>query len=175
MASSVVVPNIHRIANYGPELAQALIDVATAAKADIDANVTASISATTPENVGAAGSAGVSTDVSASDHVHADPNRAAAGANLTDTATQTIQITGGTWRKLPTLGQGGTLTLGTVGAVAGDQIEITRTDTSAFTYAVVNGGTGAGTLLTFPASKIGSAKFQFDGTDWALRSVGYQP
>lgn len=96
------------------------------------------------------------------------------GTDLTDTSTQTIQATEGTWRRLPTLGQGGTLTLGVVGVAKGDQIEITRTSTSANTYAVVNGGGGAGTLFTFPVSKIGSAKFQFDGTNWLLRSVGYQ-
>lgn len=96
----------------------------------------------------------------------------AAGTDLTDTATQTIQSSQGDWRKLPVLGQGGTLTLGTTAAVAGDQITITRTDVSAFTYAIVNGGAGAGTLLTMPVSKICSAKFQFDGTNWALRDLG---
>ncbi len=112
--------------------------------------------------------------MSAVDKKFLDGVHSAAGTNLTDTATQTIQITAGTWRKLPTLGQGGTLTLGTTGAVAGDQIEITRSDTSAFTYAIVNGGAGAGTLYTMAVSKIGCAKFQFDGTNWALRSFGVQ-
>lgn len=172
MASSVVVPLFDQIANYQPALAKALVDVAAAAKLDIDNNVTASLSDDAPEDVGAAADEGVSADASRADHVHADPNRAAAGTNLTDTSTQTIQATQGTWRKLPTLGQGGTLTLGTVGAVAGDQIEVTRTDTSAFTYAVVNGGAGAGTLFTFPVSKSGFATFQFDGTNWALRRMG---
>ncbi len=106
------------------------------------------------------------------DKLYLDRSHAAAGTNLTDTSTQIIAITGGGWRKLPTLGQGGVLTLGTTGAVAGDQIEITRSDTSAFTYAVVNGGTGAGTLFSMPVSKMCCAKFQFDGTDWALRSFG---
>lgn len=103
-----------------------------------------------------------------------DGDSGPAGTNLTDTASQTIQITdtNGRWRKLPTLSQNGTLTLGTTGAVAGDQIEVTRTATGAFTYAIVNGGPGAGTLATFPASKVASAKFQFDGTNWALRSIG---
>lgn len=108
------------------------------------------------------------------DKLYLDRSHAAAGTDLTDTATQSIAITGGGWRKLPLLGQGGTLTLATTGAVAGDQIEITRSDAHAFTYAIVNGGTGAGTLYTMAASKIGCAKFQFDGTDWALRSFGVQ-
>ncbi len=106
------------------------------------------------------------------DKLFLDRSHAAAGTNLTDTSTQSIAITAGGWRKLPTLGQGGTLTLATTGAVAGDQIAITRTDTSTFTYAIVNGGIGAGTLVTLPVSKVASAMFQFDGTDWALRSVG---
>ncbi len=96
-----------------------------------------------------------------------------AGTALTNTASQTIQVTEGQWRKLATLGQNGTLTLGTTGAIAGDRIEITRNSTDAFTYAVVNGGAGAGTLVTFPVSKAGSAVFQFDGTNWAVRSYGY--
>jgi hypothetical protein len=97
---------------------------------------------------------------------------APAGTALTDTSTQTIQYSEGSWRQLPTLGQGGTLTLGTTGAVAGNQITITRTSTSANTYAIVNGGGGAGTLLTMPVSKICTAMFQFDGTNWALRQMG---
>ena len=116
----------------------------------------------------------VAGQMSAADKKFLDSTHSAAGTNLTDTSTQTIQVSGGGWRKLPTLGQGGTLTLSTTGAVAGDQIEITRTDTSAFTYAIVNGGGGAGTLYTMAASKIGCAKFQFDGTNWALRSFGVQ-
>lgn len=94
------------------------------------------------------------------------------GTALTDTATQTIQSSEGSWRQLPTLGQGGTLTLGTTAAVEGDTIQITRTDTSAFTYAIDNGGVGAGTLITLPASKVASAKFYFDGTNWALKELG---
>lgn len=97
---------------------------------------------------------------------------AAAGASLTDASSQTIQIAGGSWRKLPTLSQNGTLTLGTTGAVDGDQIEITRTSVSAFTYTVVNGGAGAGTLYTMSAGVVDFAKFQFDGTNWSLRSFG---
>lgn len=98
---------------------------------------------------------------------------AAKGADLTDAAA-TIVIGGGTWRVLPasTLSANRVLTLGTTGAVAGDKIEVTRLDTGAYTYAVANGGVGAGTLVTLAASKVASATFQFDGTNWALRTVG---
>jgi len=100
----------------------------------------------------------------------------AAGANLTDTGTQSIDIAGGSWRKLPTLGQNGALTLATTGSpVAGDKIKVTRSSTSAFTYAVINGGGGAGTLFTFPQSVSGFAVFQFDGTNWALQDFGILP
>jgi hypothetical protein len=102
------------------------------------------------------------------------PKSLGAGVALTDTATQTIQITGGNWRTIPTLGQGGTLTVGTTGAVAGDELTITRTSTDAQTYAIVNGGTGAGTLVTMPNSKINFADIQFDGTNWALKRTGAQ-
>lgn len=110
-----------------------------------------------------------SGQMSAADKKFLDSTHSAAGANLTDTATQSIQVSGGSWRKLPTLSQGGTLTVATTGAVAGDQMTITRTSTHAFSYAVVNGGSGAGTLFTFPASKSGFLDIQFDGTDWALK------
>ena len=110
--------------------------------------------------------------MSSADKTTLDNSHAAAGADLTDAASQTIQITAGAWRKLPTLSQNGVLTLGTTGAAAGMQLEVTRTSTAAFTYTVNNGGAGAGTLVVMPASTASSAKFQFDGTDWSLRSVG---
>lgn len=101
-----------------------------------------------------------------------DNAKGAVGAALTD-ADATIQIGEGAWRRLPaaTLGATRTVTLGTTGAVAGDQITITRLDTTANTFVIVNGGAGAGTLYTFPVSVVGGAKFQFDGTNWALREV----
>ncbi len=108
------------------------------------------------------------------DKAFLDTTHAAAGTTLTDTASQTMLVSAGYWRKLPTLGQGGSLTVSTTGAVAGDQVTITRTDTSAFTYAIINGGAGAGTLFTMPASKIAWVKVQFDGTNWALREFGQQ-
>lgn len=110
--------------------------------------------------------------MSAADKTRFDGARAAKGTNLTDTATQTIQFTGGAWRVLPTLSQGGALTIGTTGAVAGDVITITRRATGAFAYAVINGGAGAGTMLTFPALLLGAATFQFDGTNWEMKTAG---
>jgi hypothetical protein len=98
------------------------------------------------------------------------------GANLTDAAV-TITVSQGKWRVLPaaTLTANRIITLGTTGAVAGDQLTITRLDLTAFTLALLNGGAGAGTLLTLPVSKLGCATVQFDGTNWALRSFGQQP
>lgn len=126
----------------------------------------------TPNAIAQTGAAGTSNLFARADHKHADPSRAVAGTALTDTSTQTLATPGTGWRQLPTLSQGGALTLGTTGAVAGDQIDVVRTSTSAFTYAIINGGAGAGTLCTFPVSKQASATFQFDGTNWALRRVG---
>jgi hypothetical protein len=93
----------------------------------------------------------------------------AMGAALTD-ADATIQIGDGGRRVLPdaTLTANRTVTLGTTSAVAGDIIEIARIDTEAFTLAVVNGGPGAGTLLTMAVSAMLYGKFRFDGTNWAL-------
>lgn len=92
------------------------------------------------------------------------------GANLTD-ADVTITIAQGTWRTLPTiLSANRVCTLGTTNAAAGDMIELTRLDAGAFTYAVVNGGVGAGTLVTLPISQRWWARFYFDGTNWLRRA-----
>lgn len=131
----------------------------------------APLSDTDPVAVGAAAAEGVATEASRQDHVHADPQRAAAGTNLTD-ADETVAVADGLWRKLPTLTGNRSKTLDPTGAAAGDQLTVTRTSTAANTCAFVNGGPGAGTLLTMPASKVAFAKFQFDGTNWALREVG---
>jgi hypothetical protein len=95
------------------------------------------------------------------------------GAALTN-GNATIQITAGKWRELPasTLTANRVLTLGVTGAAAGDRLKVTRLDTTAYTYAVVNGGTGAGTLLTFPAGRAAFALFYFDGTDWSVEELG---
>ena len=49
-----------------------------------------------------------------------------------------------------------------------------RTSTSAQTAAIVNGGTGAGTLVTLPASKVNFAVATFDGTNWLFDMCGTQ-
>lgn len=104
-----------------------------------------------------------------------DNNHAIKGADLTD-APATITVAQGKWRVLPaaTLSATRAFTLSTTGAVAGDQITITRLDTTANTITVVNGGVGAGTLATLPVSTTGFVKAQFDGTNWALREIGKQ-
>ncbi len=105
----------------------------------------------------------------------ASPLAQAKGSDLTN-ADVTITVAQGKWRKLPatTLSAGHTVTLSTTGAVAGDQIEITRLDATANTYAVIDGGTGTPTLITFAVSKIGWCRCQFDGTNWFLRAFGVQ-
>lgn len=89
------------------------------------------------------------------------------GTNIANAASATIQRVGRMSRYLlPALGQNITITIGTTGAVKGDLMRIVRTDSSAFTAAVVNGGVGAGTLVTLPVSKVGFAEAYFDGTNW---------
>ncbi len=107
------------------------------------------------------------------DKAFLDTTHAAAGTNLTDTSTQTMLVSAGYWRKLPTLGQGGTLSVSATGAVAGDQVTITRSDTSAFTYTIKDLASTT-TLFVMPVSKIAWCKLQFDGTNWALREFGQQ-
>jgi hypothetical protein len=96
-----------------------------------------------------------------------------AGDDLVD-GNATIQVGGNRWRTLPaaTLTQNSTLTLGTTNAQAGHWLDITRLDIGAFTYAIANGGAGAGTLITFPVSTRYCARCQFDGTNWKLRAAG---
>lgn len=88
------------------------------------------------------------------------------GTALTD-ANQTVNVVGRQSRFLmATMTAGRSVTLGTTGAKVGDIIRIVRTDTSANTLAVVNGGAGAGTLATLVVSKIGFVQAYFDGTNW---------
>lgn len=98
-----------------------------------------------------------------------------AGPALTDAAA-TITVAQGKWRTLPaaTLTAGRILTLGTTGAVAGDQIEITRLDATANTYTIVDGGSGTPTIFTMAASKLGYVRAQFDGAHWVVRAFGVQ-
>lgn len=64
-----------------------------------------------------------------------------------------------------------TFTLETTGASSGDVLYIERWTADAFTMPIVNGGTGGGTLYTFPVSVRRSAAFNFDGVDWQLAGV----
>ena len=90
------------------------------------------------------------------------------GANLA-AGNATIQVGGKQWRVLPaaTLVANATLTLGTTNAREGYRIRITREDVGAYTYAIANGGPGAGTLVTFPVSARAYGIFYFDGTNWS--------
>jgi hypothetical protein len=76
-----------------------------------------------------------------------------------------------------TLTAGHTVTLGTTGTLYtnGSVVRILRKDLTANTYAVINGGGGAGTLLTFPAPPPATmaADFRYNGTDWVLIGVTY--
>jgi hypothetical protein len=90
------------------------------------------------------------------------------GEPITGTATLTV---GGRQRRriaAAALSASATLTLSTVGAVAGDTIAVTRLDVGAYTVAFVNGGPAAGTLATMPISARAFVRVYFDGTDWVL-------
>lgn len=99
----------------------------------------------------------------------------AAGAALAD-APATLTVAQGFWRVLPaaTLSATRAYTLSVVGATIGMQITVTRLDATANTATFVNGGPAAGTILTMPVSKVNFARFQFDGTNWAVRETGTQ-
>jgi hypothetical protein len=95
------------------------------------------------------------------------------GSNLANTASQTVQSLGRNTRyTIPAISQTSTVTLGTTGAKVGDMITISRTDSSAFTLAVANGGGGGGTIVTLDVSKQGFARAYFDGTNWKFDSAG---
>ncbi len=98
------------------------------------------------------------------------------GTALADTASTTVQRGGRRTSFLlgGTMSQDETITLGTTGAQKGDVIRIIRTSTSAHTAAIVNGGGGAGTLVTLPNSKVNFAEAMFDGTNWLFQMCGTQ-
>ncbi|MFQ5425417.1 MAG: hypothetical protein ACE5F9_15740 [Phycisphaerae bacterium] len=98
------------------------------------------------------------------------------GSDLTD-ADATIQVGGNYWRVLPaaTLSANRQLTLGTTNAAAGDIVTVTRLDMTANTYAIVNGGPAAGTLVTLAVSVKAFADLYFDGTDWLLMRAAAMP
>lgn len=95
------------------------------------------------------------------------------GAALSD-LNLTRGLSNGSEFGLPnaTLSANRTLTLDTTGTPAtGEIIRVNRLDSNAFTYAIINGGPGAGTKLTFAASVRAAADFKFDGTNWQLDRV----
>lgn len=86
----------------------------------------------------------------------------------TDSASQTINRAGRVTRvNVPAvISQNTSITLGTTGAVIGDIMRVCSPGTSAHTVAVINGGTGAGTLNTVGSGKVGYVQAYFDGTNW---------
>lgn len=94
------------------------------------------------------------------------------GANLGDTSPTLAWSDGRRVQPAASLSANRTVTLGVAAGAdgrlptAGARWEFTRLDTGAFTLAFVNGGPGAGTLRTLPVSAVGSAVFEFNGTDW---------
>lgn len=95
------------------------------------------------------------------------------GSNLTD-ANVTILVSDNRTRILPaaTLTTNRTLTLGTTGAVSGDELFIVRSDTGMYTYTIVNGGAGAGNVVILPDSNRSWCRARFDGTNWIHLASG---
>lgn len=89
------------------------------------------------------------------------------GDDLTN-ASATIAISGGRWRVLPaaTLSADRVLTIDDLGAVAGDEILVTRNDATAYKLTLNNGGAGAGTIAVMPAGLRAWCLTRFDGTNW---------
>lgn len=95
------------------------------------------------------------------------------GTNLTD-ANATILVSEGRTRILlaSTLTANRTLTLGTTGAVSGDELFVVRNDATAFAFAIVNGGAGAGNVAVMPVSNRAWCRARFDGTNWIHLASG---
>jgi hypothetical protein len=89
------------------------------------------------------------------------------GDDLTD-ANATILVSGNRLRILPaaTLTANHTLTLDDEGAVQGDELHIVRNDATAYTYTLINGGTGLGNVAVMPISNRAWCRARFDGTNW---------
>lgn len=104
------------------------------------------------------------------------PNPNDLGANLTN-ADVSITLAQGRTRKLPSvpLTANHTCTLLTTDAGPGDELTLVMLDVSAWTYAIINGGVGAGTLFTKAAGQKWFADFAFDGTNWWLKRAGQLP
>ena len=93
------------------------------------------------------------------------------GADIVNADT-TITVGDGAWRRIVgPVTANRTMTLSATNAAAGDVVELTRTDTAAFTVAIVNGGPGAGTLYMMPSGSAANVRACFDGANWLLRSV----
>lgn len=90
-----------------------------------------------------------------------------AGSNLTN-ADQTLTVAGGYEYTLPasTLTTTRTKTLSTAGATETNIIGIIRNDVTANTMPIVNGGSLAGTIFTFPISTKMVAWFYYNGSQW---------
>ncbi len=92
-----------------------------------------------------------------------------AAVNATNDVT--IQISQGKCREITAAGDGKNVTVATTGAVAGDVVRIVRKALGASTATnIVNGGTGAGTLMAQTANKAAGCEILFNGTDWLLVS-----
>lgn len=99
------------------------------------------------------------------------------GTDLTD-ADQALTVGENFFRVLPAaspLTAAREKTLSTVNAEAGDIIHVLRLGLGAFTMDIVNGGPGAGTLFSLPASQSWWAKSYFNGIDWVAHSAGQLP
>lgn len=112
--------------------------------------------------------------INANDTAHALDNSAPVALGDADA---TITVAQGRFRQVtvPLTGNR-TVTLSTAGAQEDDRIDICRANaTGADTMAIVDGGAGTPTLVTFPASKTASCTVQFNGGHWTLRRIGVGP
>jgi len=91
------------------------------------------------------------------------------GADLAD-GDATIVVGGKRRRRLVagTLTQNSIATLSATNAREGHVLELSLLDAGAFTFAIVNGGPGAGTLATKASGEMRYVKVYFEGTDWVL-------
>ena len=94
-------------------------------------------------------------------------------ALLTD-SDATITVSEGGWRILPaaTLTTGRNVTISDTDAEAGDQVTVTRLDTTSNVLTVKNGGAGGGDVAEMLGSKVSFIRCEFDGTDWQVRELG---
>lgn len=100
-----------------------------------------------------------------------DAIRADFGTALTD-ADETVLLSAGSLRKIPTLTSTRNKTLSLTGAAAGDWMILLRTDTSTNPCAIIDGGVGTPTLFTFDGTLTPAfAVFQVNAarTHWELR------